>query len=183
MLLDQRFLLVFPRKHLMAEIEEKRTVSTQAIGLGVSMMVCFAAGGIGGLATTQGLDGWYDTLNKPTWNPPNWIFAPVWTTLYGLMGIAAWLVWRGGESKEVKPAIMFFTVQLVLNSVWSLLFFGLQNPGAALIEIMVLWLAIVATTVLFFRRSMIAGGLMTPYLLWVSFASLLNFAIWNLNRV
>lgn len=172
----------FTRKHSMAEIKTRRPASTQAVGLVISLMICFAAGGMGGLATTQGLDAWYDTLNKPTWNPPNWIFAPVWTTLYGLMGIAVWLVWRGGDRKDVKSAITMFTIQLVLNSVWSVLFFGMQNPGGALIEIVVLWLAIVATTILFFRRSAIAGGLMTPYLLWVSFASFLNFTIWNLNR-
>ena len=167
----------------MAEIKKQRPVPTQAVGLVVSLMICFAAGGIGGLATTQGLDSWYETLNKPTWNPPNWVFAPVWTTLYGLMGTAVWLVWRGGVWNEVKSAVVLFTVQLVLNGLWSILFFGLQNPGGALIEIVALWLAIVATTVLFFRRSMIAGGLMMPYLLWVSFASFLNFTIWNLNRI
>ena len=167
----------------MAEIKKQRPVPTQAVGLVVSLMICFAAGGIGGLATTQGLDSWYETLNKPTWNPPNWVFAPVWTTLYGLMGTAVWLVWRGGVWNEVKSAVVLFTVQLVLNGLWSILFFGLQNPGGALIEIVALWLAIVATTILFFRRSMIAGGLMMPYLLWVSFASFLNFTIWNLNRI
>lgn len=167
----------------MAEIETRRSRSSQVVGLLFSLMICFAAGGVGALATTQGLDSWYDTLDKPTWNLPNWIFGPVWTTLYCLMGVAVWWIWRAGEWKEVKPAITIFIVQLVLNSVWSLLFFGLQNPGAALIEIVVLWLTIVATTVLFFRRSVFAGGLMVPYLLWVSFASLLNFMIWNLNRV
>ena len=167
----------------MAEIKKQRPVPTQAVGLVVSLMICFAAGGIGGLATTQGLDAWYETLDKPTWNPPNWVFAPVWTTLYGLMGIAVWLVWRGGVWNEVKSAVVLFTVQLVLNGLWSILFFGLQNPGGALIEIVALWLAIFATTMLFFRRSMIAGGLMMPYLLWVSFASFLNFTIWNLNRI
>ena len=167
----------------MAEIKKQRPVPTQAVGLVVSLMICFAACGIGGLATTQGLDAWYETLDKPTWNPPNWVFAPVWTTLYGLMGTAVWLVWRGGVWNEVKSAVVLFTVQLVLNGLWSILFFGLQNPGGALIEIVALWLAIVATTILFFRRSMIAGGLMMPYLLWVSFASFLNFTIWNLNRI
>ena len=167
----------------MAENKKQRPVPTQAVGLVVSLMICFAAGGIGGLATTQGLDAWYETLDKPTWNPPNWVFAPVWTTLYGLMGTAVWLVWRGGVWNEVKSAVVLFTVQLVLNGLWSILFFGLQNPGGALIEIVALWLAIVATTILFFRRSMIAGGLMMPYLLWVSFASFLNFTIWNLNRI
>ena len=167
----------------MAEIKKQRPVPAQAVGLVVSLMICFAAGGIGGLATTQGLDAWYETLDKPTWNPPNWVFAPVWTTLYGLMGTAVWLVWRGGVWNEVKSAVVLFTVQLVLNGLWSILFFGLQNPGGALIEIVALWLAIVATTMLFFRSSMIAGGLMMPYLLWVSFASFLNFTIWNLNRI
>ena len=167
----------------MSDIENKRSLPAQAIALIISLVVCFAAGGLGGLATTPGLDTWYDTVAKPTWNPPSWVFAPVWTTLYCLMGIAVWLVWRGGEWKQVKPAVVLFTVQLVLNSLWSLLFFGVQNPGAALVEIGVLWCAIAATTVLFFRRSAIAGGLMTPYLLWVTFASFLNFTIWNLNRV
>ena len=167
----------------MAEIKKQRPVPAQAVGLVVSLMICFAAGGIGGLATTQGLDAWYETLDKPTWNPPNWVFAPVWTTLYGLMGTAVWLVWRGGVWNEVKSAVVLFTVQLVLNGLWSILFFGLQNPGGALIEIVALWLAIFATTILFFRRSMVAGGLMMPYLVWVSFASFLNFTIWNLNRI
>ena len=167
----------------MTEVETQRSVPTQAVGLAISLMICFAAGGIGGWATTQGLDAWYETLDKPTWNPPNWVFAPVWTTLYGSMGIAVWLVWRSGTWKEVKSAVVLFTIQLVLNGMWSVLFFGLQNPGGALIEIVGLWLAIVATTVLFFRRSVIAGGLMIPYLLWVSFASFLNFTIWNLNRI
>lgn len=167
----------------MAEIKKQRPVPAQVVGLVVSLMICFAAGGIGGLATTQGLDAWYETLDKPTWNPPNWVFAPVWTTLYGLMGTAVWLVWRGGVWNEVKSAVVLFTVQLVLNGLWSILFFGLQNPGGALIEIVALWLAIFATTILFFRRSMVAGGLMMPYLVWVSFASFLNFTIWNLNRI
>ncbi len=177
------FSLLSPRKHSMTDTEHQRPVPTQAVGLVISLLVCFAAGGIGGLATTQGLDDWYDTLNKPTWNPPSWIFAPVWTTLYGLMGIAVWLVWLGSETQEAKPAISWFVTQLVLNGLWSVLFFGLQTPGGALIEIVFLWLSIIATTVLFFRHSKIAGGLMTPYLLWVGFAAFLNFTIWNLNRV
>lgn len=162
---------------------ERRPVSIQLLGLVISLMICFAAGGIGGLATTSGLDVWYETLNKPTWNPPNWIFTPVWTTLYALMGIAVWLVWRGGERKKTKPALYLFMFQLVLNIVWSVLFFGFRTPAGALIEIVVLWFSIAATTVLFYRRSTIAGGLMTPYLLWVSFAAFLNLTIWNLNRV
>lgn len=167
----------------MVELQKRRSLPQQIVGLLISLLVCFAAGGIGGLATTQGLETWYDTLNKPEWNPPNWIFAPVWTTLYCLMGIAVWWVWRAAAWQQVRKTIILFAVQLVLNSVWSLIFFGLQNPGAALIEIVVLWIAIAATTTRFFRHSAVAGGLMSPYLLWVSFALFLNFTIWNLNRV
>jgi tryptophan-rich sensory protein len=112
---------------------------------------------------------------------PDWIFGPVWTLLYLMMAVSAWLVWRQAGFAGAKLPRALFAVQLALNSLWSVLFFGLQNPGAAAVEIVLLWLAILATTVSFFRQSKVAGWLMVPYLAWVSFASVLNFAIWRLN--
>ena len=136
---------------------------------------------LGAVATTPEIGGWYKTLAKPTWNPPDRVFGPVWTTLFVLMGIAAWLVWqRAGFMAATKP-LSLFAVQLVLNVAWSWIFFGLHQPGWAFVEIVILWLAIVATTMAFFRCSKIAGWLLVPYLAWVSFASVLNFTIWRMN--
>ena len=151
------------------------------IGLIVLVVICFAAAGLGGVAATPKIDNWYVTLAKPSWTPPNWIFGPVWSALYLGMAVAAWLVWRqGGWAGAVVPMILF-SVQLVLNLSWSWLFFGLQNPGAAFAEVVLLWASIAATTVAFWFRSPVAGMLLVPYLAWVSFASVLNFAIWRLN--
>ncbi len=125
---------------------------------------------------------WYSQLQKPDWNPPNWVFGPVWTTLFVLMGIAAFLVWRKGlERKDVKIALSIFIGQLVLNTLWSMIFFGLHSPGGALVEIMFLWLAIVATIITFAKVSKPAAWILTPYILWVSFAAYLNYSIWILN--
>jgi benzodiazapine receptor len=157
------------------------TERTRWIGLIGFLAICLGAGGLGAVATTPEIDGWYKTLAKPEWNPPDWIFGPVWTTLYILMAIAAWLVWKPAGVKAAQMPLSLFGLQLVLNVVWSWIFFGLHQPGWAFAEIAVLWLAIMATTVAFFRRSKIAGWLLTPYLAWVSFASVLNFAIWRMN--
>ena len=157
--------------------------ATQAFGLAVAVVVCFGAAAIGGAATTQGLAEWYDTLSKPAWNPPNWIFAPVWFVLYLLMSTSVWLVWRKAAIGVVTLPIACFGVQLVLNSFWSVMFFGMRQPGWAAIEIVVLWLAIAATMWLFRKHSSLAAGLLIPYLLWVSFASVLNITIWSMNRV
>jgi len=147
-----------------------------------SIIICQLAGVIGSLFTTPSIPRWYANINKPSFNPPSWVFAPVWTTLYLLMGISLFLVWRTGlNEKEVKIAVAVFVFQLVLNSLWSFLFFGLQSPFAAFIEILFLWIAILASIILFLRISWVAGVLLIPYLLWVSFASILNFAIWRLN--
>jgi tryptophan-rich sensory protein len=146
------------------------------------IIVCQLAGFIGSMFTTPAIPTWYANINKPSFNPPNWVFAPVWTTLYLLMGIALFLVLlKGLKEKYVKIAVLVFTFQLVLNSLWSFLFFGLQSPSAAFIEIILLWAAILASIILFFRISKIAGYLLIPYILWVSFASVLNFAIWQIN--
>ena len=140
--------------------------------------VCLAAGALGAAVTAPAIPGWYAGLAKPSFNPPNWLFAPVWTALYILMAIAAWLVWRRGNA---RTPLMLFALQLVLNSIWSLLFFDRHRIDLALIDIVLLLGTIVVTALAFRRRSAIAALLLMPYLAWVSFATVLNFAIWRLN--
>ena len=146
--------------------------------LAVLIVLCFVVAGIGGLVTTPSIPNWYSGLVKPSWTPPSWVFGPVWSVLYLCMAVAAWLVWRKGNA--LVP-LTFFAVQLAFNAAWSWLFFGLHSPGAALIDIVLLWIAIAATTIAFWRRSVVAGLLFLPDLAWVSFAATLNFAIWRLN--
>ncbi len=149
----------------------------------LSVVICQAAGFLGSLATTPSIGTWYKTLAKPSFNPPNAVFGPVWITLYLMMSIALFLVWKQGSvTKGVKPALIIFFVQLALNTLWSILFFGLHQPGWAFLEIIILWLFILLALLLFWRLSWAAGILLLPYLLWVSFASVLNFALWRLNR-
>ena len=157
------------------------TKRTRWIGLVVFVVVCLGAGGLGAIATTPEIEGWYTTIEKPSWNPPDYVFGPVWTTLFVMMAIAAWMVWKPEGFQAATMPLTLFAVQLGLNVAWSWIFFGMHQPGWAFLEIVVLWVAIVATTVAFFRRSKIAGWLMVPYLAWVSFASVLNFTIWRLN--
>lgn len=126
-------------------------------------------------------DEWFKQLKKPTWNPPNRVFAPVWTTLYALMAIAAWLVWEAGGFEKAGAALGLFIAQLIFNAAWSWLFFGQHRPDLALVDIILLWLLIVATVIAFSQLSLLAAILLIPYLLWVSFASFLNFSIWRLN--
>jgi tryptophan-rich sensory protein len=154
---------------------------TRLLGLAILIVLCLGAGGLGAIATTPEIDTWYRTLDKPSWNPPDGIFGPVWTTLFVLMAIAAWLVWKPEGFQANAVPLSFFAVQLLLNIAWSWIFFGLHQPGWAFAEIVILWLAIVATTVGFFRCSRAAGWLMIPYLAWVSFASVLNLTIWRMN--
>ena len=151
------------------------------LGLLISVVICLAAAALGAFATTPEIDGWYQTLAKPSWNPPASIFGPVWTTLYLMMAVAAWLVWKQGGLPGARVALILFGIQLVLNVAWSWIFFRFHQPGWAFAEMLVLWLAIIATTFAFFRCSTAAGWLMTPYLAWVSFAAFLNFTIWRLN--
>ncbi len=135
-----------------------------------------------GLFTSAGVNGWYAVAAKPSFNPPNWIFAPVWTTLYILMGISLYLVWKSNAAKNVKQtAIALFAVQLVLNFFWSFIFFSLQQTGWAVVEIAVMWLAILLTILWFAKISKPAAWLLVPYICWVSFATVLNFYIWKLN--
>ncbi|HOP27388.1 MAG TPA: tryptophan-rich sensory protein [Candidatus Sabulitectum sp.] len=121
---------------------------------------------------------WYQGLEKPSWNPPSWVFGPVWTLLYILMGIAVWLVWK---ERGFSAGVYLFIAQLVLNAVWSWLFFGLNRPDLAFYEILVLWVLILATMIVFWRVRPAAGALFVPYILWVSFASVLNHTLWKLN--
>jgi len=149
----------------------------------VSIVVCLAAGAIGSVFTRSAIPTWYATLEKPFFTPPNWLFAPAWTLLYILMGIAAFLVWRKGlENRQVRTALIVFLVQLILNALWSVVFFGLESPLYGLIVISILWIAILVTIIKFFRISRVASVLMWPYLLWVTFAAVLNSSIWLLNR-
>lgn len=148
----------------------------------ISLVIGQSAGLIGSFFTTPQIFGWYSTLSKPSFNPPNWIFGPVWTLLYVLMGISLYLVWQGsGEAKLKQAAIVAFVGQLILNIFWSICFFGFQQPLLALVEIVALALSIILTIYLFYRLNKKAAYLLIPYILWVSFAAVLNFAIWYLN--
>lgn len=146
------------------------------------VLACEAAGLLGSVFTFSQIPTWYAALNQPSFNPPSWVFGPVWTTLYALMGIALYLVWEKGiKNLKVREAVIFFAVQLTLNVAWSVIFFGLHNIPAALAEIVILWAFILATTIKFFRISRAAGWLMVPYLAWSTFATLLTYSYSILN--
>jgi tryptophan-rich sensory protein len=149
----------------------------------ISIAIPVAVGATAGFFTVSGVESWYQTINKPSWNPPSWIFGPVWTTLYVMMGIALFLVWKS-EASEIlkKTATALFTVQLVLNFFWSFIFFRQQQPGWALVEIIALWVAILFTIFAFANVNKIAAWLLVPYISWVSFATVLNYTIWQLNK-
>jgi tryptophan-rich sensory protein len=142
----------------------------------------FSAAAIGGYATGESVRTWYPTLNKPSWNPPSWLFGPVWTLLYIMMSVAAWRIWKLRDQPGVKFVLGFFFVHLALNALWSILFFGLHSPGWALIEIIILWSSIALLQRAFWRLDRLAGWLWIPYLAWVSFATILNGTICWLNR-
>lgn len=147
-----------------------------------AILISEFAGIIGSIFTFSSITTWYATLVKPSFRPPNWIFGPVWTALYFLMGVALYLVWtKGLKKKNVKIAVKIFGIQLILNSLWPILFFGLESPFYALIEIIVLWVAVAATIFKFYKISKNAAYLLIPYLLWVSFAMFLNYSIFILN--
>ena len=159
------------------EFSDRSTFSSW-VGLLFWVALSFAAAGVGSRFSPG---DWYAHLAKPAFNPPAWVFAPVWTLLYLVMGVAAWLVWRERGMARAAPALTLFLVQLVLNAAWSWLFFGLHHIGWALVDLAALWLAIGATLLAFWAHRPLAGLLMAPYLLWVSFAALLNFQLWRLN--
>lgn len=151
------------------------------IGFSVFLALCLAVSAIGAAVTASSVGSWYPTLAKPQFNPPNWLFAPVWTALFFMMALAGWRVWRRDGLRQARSALTLFALQLGLNLCWSIVFFGLRSIGAALIEIVVLLLAILATTVVFWQRDRIAGMLFIPYAAWVAFAAVLNAALWRLN--
>jgi len=141
------------------------------------LVLCQLVGIVAGIFTTPG-SPWFTALDKPSWNPPSWVFAPVWTTLYALMGVAVWRVWRLGSH---PGAVRLFLVQLALNFAWSFLFFNVEAPAIALADLLMLWVAIVATVLAFRRADAVAAALMLPYLAWTTFAAFLNAAIVRLN--
>ena len=156
----------------------------KTVKIAIALIVCLLVGYSASLVTRPSVESWYPTLVKPIFNPPNWIFMPMWTLLYILMAVAAGLVWDKikEQNEEVKKALAFFLIQLTLNAIWSYLFFGLKNPMLALIEIALLWLMIYETYLKFIKINKTAGYLLIPYLAWVAFAAILNGSIWWLNR-
>jgi benzodiazapine receptor len=143
--------------------------------------ICLGAGGLGSIFTARSVRDWYPRLRKPAGTPPSWVFGPVWTTLYVLMAISGWMVWREYH-RGAFPALLIFFAQLALNVAWSAIFFGSRMPGAALAEIALLWLAIAFNGFIFYLLLPVSGYLLLPYWLWVSYAAYLNFGIWRLNR-
>jgi tryptophan-rich sensory protein len=156
--------------------------SRNILKLVISIVACQCAGLIGSIFTMPAIPTWYETLAKPSFTPPNWLFAPAWVTLYVLMGVAVFLVWRKGLGiKNVKAALIIFLVQLVLNVLWSAIFFGAKSLVGGAVVIVLLWIAILFTILRFFKISTVAGGLLIPYILWVTFASALNISILALS--
>jgi len=152
------------------------------IKLVASLLLPLGIGGIAGMFTSEAIPGWYASLNQPSFNPPNWVFGPVWTTLYTILGISFFLIWKLPSSKERNLAILVFLVQLLLNFCWSFFFFYFKMIGLALIDILALWTMIVVMLVRFYKLKPIASYINIPYLLWVSFATALNMAYFFLNR-
>ncbi len=157
----------------------KKTLISLSISLGLPQL----AGGIGAIATRRSIPEWYETLEKPSWRPPRWVFGPVWTILYALMGLASWMVWRSRPKRRgVDLALAIYSIHLAANTMWSVIFFGFRRPGAALVEIVLLYRLVVEVTVRFWRIRPLAGMMLLPYLAWIKFAAALNAAIWWKNR-
>lgn len=154
-----------------------RSIVTDMLGLAVFLGLCFGAAALGAAVTTPEIDGWYAALAKPAWNPPDWVFGPVWSALYLTMAVSGWLVWRQAGLLEARVALGLFALQLTLNTLWSFLFFGRHRPDLAAVDILLLWLAILSTQAAFWRHSRLAALLLTPYLAWVTFAVVLNVTI------
>lgn len=147
----------------------------------ISIVATVGIGSLGGIFTIAEIPNWYAGLNKPSFNPPNWLFGPVWTSLYTMMGIAFYLIWKQPATDTRKKAIQIFIIQFVLNFFWSIIFFSLHSIGAALIEIIVMWIFILLTIIQFSKLSKPAAWLLVPYIAWVSFATILTASIWKLN--
>lgn len=163
--------------------------------LAIALATPFIAAAVGGVATSSSLGSWYRRLRKPSWNPPSWVFGPVWNTLYLMMGLASWLVWRRREDKSgwfglgghdqkerVDGALRLYGIHLVFNALWSVIFFGMRRVDWAFAELLVLWSLILSTLTRFFQIDKRAGWLLVPYQLWVTFAAILNFTVWRMNR-
>lgn len=160
------------------QLPHRSSLPRIAVAVGVTLLIGF----LSSLAVMGELETWYMQVERPWFTPPNWIFGPVWTTLYILMGIAAGLVWNEGMArKEVRRALILYAAQLLLNALWSILFFGLHSPGLALAEIAVLWVSIILTMFAMARVRKASAWLMLPYICWVSFAAILNFSFYQLN--
>ncbi|MBX2999890.1 MAG: tryptophan-rich sensory protein [Caldilineaceae bacterium] len=175
----------------MKSIPIKSRKNTQLVSIGIAALAPTLAAVIGGAATGKTLDDWYLSLDKPKWNPPNWLFPVAWTFLFTMMGIASWLVWREGRSgnekdlstsSEAKTALKIYGIHLVFNTLWSIIFFGMRKLGWAFVELLVLWHLVVATIASFYRIKPVAGLMLIPYLLWTTFAGILNFMVWRMNR-
>jgi tryptophan-rich sensory protein len=168
---------------IMPTIKNSLMTKSQFLKLFLSVILPVGIGGIAGLFTAEAVPGWYATLNQPSFNPPNWIFGPVWTTLYLAMGISLFLVWKENYSRERNIAIVVFLIQLALNFAWSLIFFHFKMIGLALVEIILLWISILSMLFLFYRIKPVAAYINIPYLLWVAFATMLNASYYILNRI
>lgn len=166
-------------KYIAGKIED---LKTDLIKLAVSLLVCLLAGLLGSIFTAPAIPVWYQALEKPFFTPPAWLFAPVWTLLFIMMGVSLYLAWLKSRKDQVRTTLGIFSVQLVLNILWSAAFFGLRSPLAGLIDITLLWISILLTIWVFSKISRTAGLLLVPYIVWVSFAAALNFAIWWLNH-
>ena len=154
----------------------------QISGLLIVLVICYGIAAVGAAYTLPAVmpGGWYTFVPKPAWTPPSWVFGPVWTILYTMMGVAAWLVWRqAGRVTAAAAPLALFTIQLLFNLAWTLIFFGQHLPGVAFLDIIFLWLAILATLLTFRRLHPLAGWLLLPYLLWVTYATALNYSIWR----
>ncbi len=166
----------FNNKNNMTRFNEKQILTFLGF-----LLITFCAAFVGNFFTTSNISNWYIFLDKPFFSPPNWLFGPVWTILYFLMTFSAFLVWREKENSKRKIALIFYFIQLVLNSIWSIIFFGLKNLGLAFFEMLALWFFIFLTIIYFFRIKKFSGYLLLPYIFWVSFALILNLTIWLIN--
>jgi benzodiazapine receptor len=156
--------------------------ANQIIKLIASLLLPLGIGGIAGIFTTDAIPGWYASLNQPSFNPPNWIFGPVWTTLYTILGISLFMIWKMDAGRERNQAVLIFMVQLLLNFCWSFFFFYFKMIGVALVDILLLWITIIFMLVWFYKIKPLAAYINIPYLLWVTFATALNMAYFFLNR-